>query len=125
MLYELRSRFSLQYETNPADIGRADHVFQWLSTALPIGATLGAGVAPYRWLGNRYTVPDEVVYELASYYRDVFGLTADRLRIRQVWDGRPVAYKGIDEELNFDVLRVYDEADLTGVGGTKKLSHPM
>jgi len=125
VLYELRSRFSLDYGTNPADIGRADQVLQWLSTALPIGATLGAGVAPFRWLGNRNTVPDRVVYELASYYRDVFGLTADRLRIATVWAGRPSTYTGINENLEFDILRIYDESDLTGVGGTKKLSHPM
>lgn len=125
MLYELRSRFSLQYETNPADIGRADDVFQWLTTALPVGATLGDGVAPYRWLGNRNTVPVDVVYELASYYRDVFGVTADRVRIWDVWYRRPSVYRDIGEDLTFDLLRVYDESDLTGVGGTKKLSHPM
>ena len=115
----------MQYETNPADIGRADDVFQWLTTALPVGATLGDGVAPYRWLGNRNTVPVDVVYELASYYRDVFGVTADRVRIWDVWYTRPSAYRDIGEDLTFDLLRVYDESDLTGVGGTKKLSHPM
>ena len=41
-----------------------------------------AGVAPPQWSGNRYVEPN-IVLEVATRYRTVFGLTADRFRIEK------------------------------------------
>jgi hypothetical protein len=133
--YALRTTFSLEsgLPENAGEVGRADRILEWLYENLPAGATLGTDAAwPPQWQGNRYTEPD-IVFELITYYRNVFAATADRLRILDAVRGmpaellppslRPVTNK--DEWLSFDVRRVYGEAELLNLGDpTKKTSHP-
>jgi hypothetical protein len=132
MRYELRTTFTMDNgdSLEPGDIGRADRLLRQLYEFLPAHAVMGAGVAPPRWFGNRYVEPD-VVLQVATRYRTVFGLTADRYRIEAAIDtllavpdrvsGKPRDWVTCDAE----VWRVYGRAELEDPADpTKKLSHP-
>ncbi|MDT7788459.1 MAG: hypothetical protein QOF58_6878 [Pseudonocardiales bacterium] len=122
MLYELRTRFLLPGPET--ELGRADRYLEWLSETLPVTATLGADVAPPKWLGNRYTEPT-VTFELVTHYRNIFAATADRLRIARAWGGRPEPFQA-DFTIAFEVLRVYGETELLNIADpTKKMTHPL
>lgn len=122
MLYELRTRFSIP-NADVNNMGRADRMLEWLNASLSTGATMGADVAPPRWLGNRYT-DEPVTFELATYYRNVFAATADQLRILEIWNGRPAAFAEGSEPQS-EVMRVYGDAELANIADpTKKTSHP-
>ena len=134
MRYELRTTFTFASGDPliPGDIGRADRFLRELYQDLPKRAQMGDGVAPPRWFGNRY-VESNVVLEVATRYRTVFGLTADRYRID---DAVRTILSGPDWATGhsrgpwavaptFAVLRVYGHAELEDPADpTKKLSHP-
>lgn len=124
MRYELRTRFTLPSGSplNPGEIGRADRLLRWLYETLPTKATVGGDVALPRWLGNRYTETD-IVFELVTQYRDVFALTADRLRIVEAMIERPPALQ--EPGVSFEVMRQYGDPELVDLADpSKKLSHP-
>jgi len=133
--YALRTTFSLESgrPENAGEVGRADRILDWLYENLPSRATLGTDAAwPPLWQGNRYTEPG-VVFELITYYRNVFAATADRLRILAAVRAMPDQLlpldlrppDGRDSWLRFEVRRVYNEAELLNLGEpTKKTSHP-
>jgi hypothetical protein len=135
VLYALRTTFELNsgLPENAGEVGRADRILEWLYENLPASATLGTDTAwPPQWQGNRYTEPD-VVFELITYYHNVFAATADRLRILGAVKTMPPALlppalqsdARKDAWLSFDVRRVYGEAELLNLGDpTKKTSHP-
>jgi hypothetical protein len=127
MLYALRTTLAVAsgLPEHAGGIGRSDRILQWLYDNLPTRATLGVDVALPQWLGNRYTETG-VVFELISYYRNVFAATADRLRIADVVAHLP---GGIQPNgplvAQFEIRRVYAEAELLNLGDpTKKISHP-
>ena len=134
MQYELRTTFTMDTGNplKPGEVGRADRLLRQLYGYLPAHAVMGgARVAPH-WFGNRYVVPDEVVFIVATRYRTVFALTADRFRIE---DALPALMAGPDwvtgvsrdwgVTVDFDVLRAYSHAELEDPADpTKKLSHP-
>jgi hypothetical protein len=133
MRYELRTTFTMPSgdALNPGDIGRADRLLRQLYEVLPAKAMMGAGVAPVQWFGNRY-VEEDVVLQVTTRYRTVFGLTADRYRIDDAvtdllavpdrMSGQPRDWV---EPLKFEVWRVYGHAELEDPADpTKKLSHP-
>ena len=82
MQYELRTTFRMDNGDAlvPGEIGRADRLLRQLYEDLPVKARMGDGVTPLQWSGNRY-VELNIVLEVATRYRTVFGLTADRFRI--------------------------------------------
>jgi hypothetical protein len=122
MLYELRTRFVLPGSDPATALGRADRYLEWLCETLPVTATMG--VAPPKWLGNRYTEPG-VNFELVTHYRNIFAATADRLRIAKAWGGRPSAFQVPDFTIGFEVMRVYGDAELLNIADpTKKSTHP-
>jgi hypothetical protein len=132
MQYELRTTFTMDNGDAlvPGEIGRADRLLRQLYEDLPVRARMGDGVAPLRWSGNRYVEPN-IVLEVATRYRTVFGLTADRFRIEKAV-GKILAQPDrvsrtprnfVDVE--YRVLRVYGHAELEDPANpTKKLSHP-
>ena len=134
MQYELRTTFTMPTGNplEPDEVGRADRLLRQLYEYLPAHAVMsGARVGP-RWFGNRYVVPDEVVFIVTTRYRTVFALTADRFRIM---DALPALMAGPDwvtgvprswaVNVGFDVLRAYSHAELEDPADlTKKLSHP-
>ena len=75
MRYEMRTTWELPTAepTVEEGMGHADRLLQWLYETLPTKATLGGDLAQPRWLGNRATEPDIVVFQLVTQYRDVFG----------------------------------------------------
>jgi hypothetical protein len=133
MQYELRTTFRMPNGDAlvPGEIGRADRLLRQLYGDLPVEARMGDGVTPLQWSGNRYVEPD-VVLEVASRYRTVFGLTADRFRIEKAVGellsgpdrvtGKPREFV---EAVEYRVLRLYGHAELEDPANpTKKLSHP-
>jgi hypothetical protein len=134
MQYEMRTTFTMPTgnPVAPGEVGRADRLLRQLYEYLPAHAALGdAGVAPH-WFGNRYVVPDKVIFIVTSRYGTVFSLTADRFRIE---NALPALMAGPDwvtgvprswvVTVNFDVLRAYSHAELEDpADATKKLSHP-
>jgi hypothetical protein len=129
MRYEMRTTWRLE-PAQPTDVdgmGHADRLLQWLYETLPTKATLGGYLATPRWLGNRATEP-KVEFQLVTQYRDVFGATADRLRIESAL--QPLLREMNEAELDalsvcFEVMRVYGDAELVdSPDPTKKISHP-
>jgi hypothetical protein len=133
MQYELRTTFTMANGDAlvPGEIGRADRLLRQLCQDLPVEARMGDGATPLQWSGNRYVEPN-IVLEVATRYRTVFGLTADRFRIENAVDtilsgsdrvtGKS---RGFVESVGFRVLRVYGSAELEEPANpTKKLSHP-
>ena len=96
MLYELRTRFSIP-SADGGNMGRADRMLEWLNASLATSATMGADVAPPRWLGNRYTEA-LVTFELATYYRTAFAAKADQLRILE--PGRVVRRRSAKDSIH-------------------------
>lgn len=133
MQYELRTTFKMDNGDAlvPGEIGRADRLLRQLYEDLPVKARMGDGVSPLQWSGNRY-VERNIVLEVATRYRTVFGLTADRFRIEkavaQILSGQDrVSGQPRDfvEPIQYRVLRVYGHAELEEPANpTKKLSHP-
>jgi hypothetical protein len=129
MRYEMRTTWQLP-TAEPTDedgMGHADRLLQWLYETLPTKATLGGDLATPRWLGNRSTEP-EVIFQLVTQYRDVFGATADRLRIESALERLPRRLTGSMPEplqVSFEVMRVYGDAELVDLADpSKKASHP-
>ena len=133
MQYELRTTFTMN-NGNPlvlGQIGRADRLLRQLYEDLPVEARMGDGVTPLQWSGNRYVEPT-IVLEVATRYRTVFGLTADRFRIEKAvaeilagQDRVSLASRDFVEPVSYRVLRVYGHAELEEPANpTKKLSHP-
>ena len=133
MQYELRTTFRMDNgdALNPGEIGRADRLLRQLCEDLPVEARMGDGVTPLQWSGNRYVEPT-IVLEVATRYRTVFGLTADRFRIEKAVakilsgqdrvSGQP---RDFVDAVEYRVLRVYGLAELEEPANpTKKLSHP-
>jgi hypothetical protein len=114
----------------PGEIGRADRLLRQLFEDLPVQAGMGDGVAPLQWSGNRY-VESNIVLEVATRYRTVFSLTADRFRIEEAV-GKILAQPDRVSrtprnfvDVGYRVLRVYGHAELEEPANpTKKLSHP-
>ena len=104
-------------------VRRADRLLRELFETLPTQATLGSDVATPAWYGNRYNEPD-IVLQIATRYRNVFGLTADRFRIEDALE--PFLTSRSDWlTVGYDVLRVYGDAELVDpVDPSKKASHP-
>jgi hypothetical protein len=133
--YALRTTFELQSgrPENAGEVGRADRILEWLYENLPASATLGTDAAwPPQWQGNRYTEP-VVLFDLITYYRNVFAATADRFRILAAVRAMPAELLPLDLRpaddrdswLRFEVRRVYGLAELLNLGDpTKKTSHP-
>ncbi|MDQ1600844.1 MAG: hypothetical protein QOD68_2318 [Actinomycetota bacterium] len=133
MQYELRTTFKMPNGDAlvPGEIGRADRLLRQLYGDLPVEARMGDGVTPLQWSGNRYVEP-KIVLEVATRYRTVFGLTADRFRIENAVatilsghdrvSGKP---RDFVEPVEYRVLRLYGLAELEEPANpTKKLSHP-
>ena len=133
MQYELRTTFTMDNGNAlvPGEIGRADRLLRQLCQDLPVKARMGDGRTPLQWSGNRYVEPN-IVLEVATRYRTVFGLTADRFRIEKAVEeilseqdrasGKP---RNFVESVEYRVLRVYGQAELEEPDNpTKKLSHP-
>ncbi len=133
MQYELRTTFRMDNGDAlvPGEIGRADRLLRQLCQDLPVEARMGDGATPLQWSGNRYVEPN-IVLEVATRYRTVFGLTADRFRIERAVEeilseqdrasGKPWDFV---ESVEYRVLRVYGSAELEEPATpTKKLSHP-
>ena len=74
-------------------------------------------------IGNRYNEPD-IELQIATRYRNVFGLTADRFRIEDALE--PVLATRSDWlTVKYDVRRVYGDAELVDPADpSKKASHP-
>jgi hypothetical protein len=134
MQYELRTRFTMDSgdPLEPGQVGRADRLLRQLYDYLPSHAAMGGARVGPHWFGNRYVVPDEVVFIVTTHYRTVFALTADRFRIE---DALPALLAGPDWAtgvsrswavgVDFEVLRAYTRAELEDPADpTKKLSHP-
>jgi hypothetical protein len=134
MQYELRTRFTMPSgdPLEPDEVGRADRLLRQLYGYLPAHAVMGGTLAGPHWFGNRYVVPDEVVFIVTTRYRTVFAVTADRFRIE---NALPALMAGPDwvtgvprrwaVAVDFEVLRAYDRAELDNPADpTKKLSHP-
>jgi len=133
MEYELRTTFTMANGDAlvPGEIGRADRLLRQLCQDLPVEARMGDGPTRLQWSGNRYVEPT-IVLEVATRYRTVFGLTADRFRIEKAVaeilsgqdrvSGHP---RDFVEPVQYRVLRVYGHAELEEPANpTKKLSHP-
>lgn len=133
MQYELRTTFTMNNGDPlvPGQIGRADRLLRQLYEDLPVEARMGDGVTPLQWSGNRYVEPT-IVLEVATRYRTVFGLTADRFRIEKAvaeilsgQDRVSRTRRDFVEPVSYRVLRVYGHAELEEPANpTKKLSHP-
>lgn len=133
MQYELRTTFTMNNGDPlvPGQIGRADRLLRQLYEDLPVEARMGDGVKPLQWSGNRYVEPT-IVLEVATRYRTVFGLTADRFRIEKAvgeilagQDRVSRTRRDFVEPVSYRVLRVYGHAELEEPANpTKKLSHP-
>ena len=125
MRFELRTTLSMPGGSPLVleEIRRADRLLRELFESLPTKATLGADVARAAWYGNRYNEPN-IVLQIATRYRNVFGLTADRFRIEDALE--PVLATRRDWlSVNYDVLRVYGDAELVDPADpSKKASHP-
>lgn len=124
MRYELRTTLSMPGGSPLVleEIRRADRLLRELFESLPTEATLGADVATPAWYGNRYNEPD-IVLQIATRYRNVFGLTADRFRIEDAL--KPVLDSRDWLKVRYDVLRVYGDAELVDPADpSKKASHP-
>ncbi len=124
MRYELRTTLSMPGGSPLVleEIRRADRLLRELFEGLPTEATLGADVATPAWYGNRYNEPD-IVLQIATRYRNVFGLTADRFRIEDAL--KPVLDTRDWLKVRYDVLRVYGDAELVDPADpSKKASHP-
>lgn len=124
MRYELRTTLSMPGGSPLVleEIRRADRLLRELFESLPTEATLGADVATPAWYGNRYNEPD-IVLQIATRYRNVFGLTADRFRIEDAL--KPVLDTRDWLKVRYDVLRVYGDAELVDPADpSKKASHP-
>jgi hypothetical protein len=134
MQYELRTTFTMPSgdPLEPGAVGRADRLLRQLYGYLPAHAVMGGARVEPRWFGNRYVVPDEVLFIVTTRYPTVFALTADRFRIE---NALPAVMAGPDwatglsrswaVAVDFDVLRAYTRAELENpVDPTKKLSHP-
>jgi hypothetical protein len=125
MRYELRTTLLLRSGSPLVleEIRRADRLLRTLYESLPTEATLGADVATPAWYGNRYNEPD-IELQIATRYRNVFGLTADRFRIEDALE--PVLATSSNWlKVKYDVLRVYGDAELVDpVDPSKKASHP-
>lgn len=135
MQYEMRTIFTMPTgnPVTPGEVGRADRLLRQLYEYLPAHAVMGgtARLGPH-WFGNRYVVPDKVVFIAATRYQTVFAATADRFRIE---NALPALMSGPDwvtgvprsfaVTVDFDVLRAYSHAELEDPADpTKKLSHP-
>ena len=133
MQYELRTTFTMNNGNPlvPGEIGRADRLLRQLYEDLPVDARMGDGVTPLQWSGNRYVEPT-IVLEVATRYRTVFGLTADRFRIEKAvaeilagQDRLSRTRRDFVDPVSYRVLRVYGHAELEEPANpTKKLSHP-
>ena len=134
MRYELRTTFTMPSGDAlvPGEVGRADRLLRQLYEVLPAETAISAGPAPPEWFGNRY-VEEDVVLQVTSQYRTVFGLTADRYRIdaavsellSEVPDRVSGELRDWVEDVTFEVWRVYGRAELEDPADpTKKLSHP-
>jgi hypothetical protein len=125
MLYELRTTFTMKSGSPVilAEVRRADRLLRELYEGLPKQATMGADVGRPSWYGNRYNEP-KILLEVATRYRNVFGLTADRFRIENAL--KPVlAARSTWLSVVYAVLRVYGDAELVDPADpSKKASHP-
>ena len=125
MLYALRTTFTLGIGApETAEVGRSDRFLSWLLDTLPARASMGADVAVPHWFSNRYD-EDFVIFELVTYYRNVFAAAADQLRIQKALDPLP-PFVDSDDPVKaggpeFKILRVLGE----GIEPpTKKTPHP-
>ena len=114
MRYELRTTIGVvePAKLDPQNaINTSDKLLRWLYEYLPTKATLRSDLGPPSWFGSRYT-ESAVRFVLVTYYRDVFAATADRLRIERAVETLPDPVGLALKPLEFDVLRVFGDAEL-------------